>query len=603
MIRCARWLLLTPVLWAQYPLSLDLGGEWRVSLDDQPAYARPGFDDRAWARVVLPWKKEPGDTTFWLRRAVELPAGVDRSRLAITLGTVREVYELYANGVLIGSTSPFFANEQAHIPQPRSFPIPPGAAGSGAVLQLALRTRYVSGIGGGGAFRIFEAGPYRLTYLENAPVDEGRRFVDELRGKHAPLLILAFLLGAMGLLLLFLWLADRSRVELFWLAWIALARSAHQAVNYFKIAIDSTPWSRPNWTVIVIAAGGIAAAELVLRLSGFRNRWLRVAAWLMWLLPLGLLSAPGIGRLDGIALVVLTAGWWRAGGWKLRIERQLTMLTVALLLAIRINSTGGYFSGTFLGAGLEWSIHTAALTLAAATLSLLLMRQLTLDRRERQRLSTEVDAAKAVQQLLVPRAVAPAGAFVIGAVYEPAQEVGGDFYWTRTEPDGSLLVAVGDVSGKGLKAAMLVSVCVGILRNEKSRSPAAILSALNEGLAGHTGGGFVTCCCARFDPAGGVTVANAGHPAPYADGGELEIEAGLPLGVVAGLTYEEARLVGERFTLVSDGVVEAANAQGELFGFERTREISGKSAGEIADAAKAWGQNDDITVVTVRRSA
>jgi phosphoserine phosphatase RsbU/P len=153
-----------------------------------------------------------------------------------------------------------------------------------------------------------------------------------------------------------------------------------------------------------------------------------------------------------------------------------------------------------------------------------------------------------------------------------------------------------------LKAAMLVSVAIGILRNEKSASPAAVLGALNEGLAGQTGGGFVTCCCARFDPDGTVTIANAGHLAPYCEGQEVAVEAGLPLGITAEAAYEESVSEGDRFTFVSDGVVEAANRRGELFGFERTREMSGRSAQEIANSAKAWGQNDDITVITIRRS-
>jgi len=98
-----------------------------------------------------------------------------------------------------------------------------------------------------------------------------------------------------------------------------------------------------------------------------------------------------------------------------------------------------------------------------------------------------------------------------------------------------------------------------------------------------------------------VVVANAGHPSPYFDGAEAACEAGLPLGVLSGVEYEETVVPGERFTFVSDGVVEAENSVGELFGFERTRAISGQSAGEIAAVATAWGQNDDITVVTARR--
>ena len=107
-------------------------------------------------------------------------------------------------------------------------------------------------------------------------------------------------------------------------------------------------------------------------------------------------------------------------------------------------------------------------------------------------------------------------------------------------------------------------------------------------------------------PPSTIPIASAGHPAPYCDGVEVDVVAGLPLGVVERVNWTETRLSlqpEEQLTLVSDDVVEAENAQRELLGFDRTRDISGKSAQEIANAAKAWGQNDDITVVTVRRNA
>ena len=250
-------------------------------------------------------------------------------------------------------------------------------------------------------------------------------------------------------------------------------------------------------------------------------------------------------------------------------------------------------------AGTAAVLDTATVLLAAGLVTGHAVRTSNRRRNEEQRLRGELEAAKTVQALLLSRPM-PAG---VDAVYLPASEVGGDFYQVLDRADGSRVVLVGDVSGKGLKAAMLVSVAVGILRNEKSSSPAAILSALNNGLAEHTGGGFVTCCCARFGPDGAVTIANAGHPSPYCDGREVEVEAGLPLGIAPGVEYAESVVRGERFTFVSDGVAEAENAQRELFGFERTRAISTQSAQEIAEAAKAWGQNDDITVVTVRRIA
>ena len=105
---------------------------------------------------------------------------------------------------------------------------------------------------------------------------------------------------------------------------------------------------------------------------------------------------------------------------------------------------------------------------------------------------------------------------------------------------------------------------------------------------------------------GRVVLANAGNPAPYAAGVEVALDSGLPLGLDRDAEYPEHGLVlqpGERLTFVSDGVVEAENSRRELFGFDRTREISTRSAREIAEAAKAWDQNDDITVVTVRRNA
>ena len=245
----------------------------------------------------------------------------------------------------------------------------------------------------------------------------------------------------------------------------------------------------------------------------------------------------------------------------------------------------------------------AGTLLFAGVMAMVLNRRSSRVQSEQERLAQEMRAGAEMQELLLPAGNVNVPGFTIEAAYLPMSEVGGDFYWTRAEADGALLVVVGDVSGKGLKAAMLVSVTIGMLRRESSTSPGAILAALNDGLAGHMGSGFVTCVCARFDSDGKVTTASAGHPSPYADGQELALTAGLPLGIAAGVTYDESTTTGHHFIFVSDGVVEAENAQRELFGFDRTREVSGQSATEIAEAAKAWGQNDDITVVTVRRLA
>jgi hypothetical protein len=242
------------------------------------------------------------------------------------------------------------------------------------------------------------------------------------------------------------------------------------------------------------------------------------------------------------------------------------------------------------------ALPSFSILLFMLSMGVILNRRAAESESNRIRLEQELKAAAEVQGLLLPSGETPG----VEAVYLPATEVGGDFYQVLPREDGSRVVLVGDVSGKGLRAAMLVSVAIGILRREPSSSPAAILRALNAGLTGHAGGGFVTCCCVRLGEQ--VTAASAGHPAPYTDGREAAIPCGLPLGIAADANYEEAVLTGSALTLVSDGVIEAANAAGELFGFDRTREISGKSAQEIAEAARVWGQNDDITVVTVRRT-
>ncbi len=247
-------------------------------------------------------------------------------------------------------------------------------------------------------------------------------------------------------------------------------------------------------------------------------------------------------------------------------------------------------------------IRTCILLLFAFAMAVLMNQRSARLLGERQRLDKEMESAVEVQSLMLRSLPATSDAYRIETVYLPASEVGGDFYQVLDRDDGSRVVLVGDVSGKGLKAAMLESATIGMLRRESSSSPGLILAGLNDGLVGHTGGGFVTCCCARFDSDGTVTIANAGHPVPYCDGREMEIEFGLPLGIAAGVTYSETVVRGDQFTFVSDGVVEAENAQRELFGFDRTRDISSKPVEEIAEAARAWGQNDDITVVRVRRN-
>ena len=151
---------------------------------------------------------------------------------------------------------------------------------------------------------------------------------------------------------------------------------------------------------------------------------------------------------------------------------------------------------------------------------------------------------------------------------------------------------------------MLGAVAVGALRSlaDEELDPAAALARLNNVLLRTENAGFVTCLCLVLTADGEILLSNAGHLAPYLDGRELPLEAGLPLGIVPGIEYAQAdfQLPDQaRITLLSDGVIEARSHTGELFGFDRTSEISLLPASEIAAIAHRFGQEDDITVITL----
>jgi phosphoserine phosphatase RsbU/P len=223
---------------------------------------------------------------------------------------------------------------------------------------------------------------------------------------------------------------------------------------------------------------------------------------------------------------------------------------------------------------------------------------------EQERASGELAAARSVQELMIPREKVETPGYEVDSVYTPATEVGGDFFHIEPTSDGGLLVTLGDVAGHGLQAAMNVSMLMGALRRSEEKSPARILESLNRVLIGSES--FTTCQVAWFGPDGEVVVANAGHLPPYLNTQEVRLPGGLPLGVLGENTYDEVRLYlhpGDRLLMMSDGVVEARHGSGELFGFDRVHNLSNQSAFYIADAAKAFGQEDDITVLTIRRMA
>jgi GAF domain-containing protein len=247
-------------------------------------------------------------------------------------------------------------------------------------------------------------------------------------------------------------------------------------------------------------------------------------------------------------------------------------------------------------------LNTIALQAAAAIENSLLCAEMVASARERAAYAAELQAASSVQQFLLQSASRSTPGFQVESIYLPASEVGGDFFYVRPAPDGSLIAIVGDVSGKGLTAAMRVAMILGVLRCQTSYDAAEILFSLNNALFAQGQLGFATACCIRIAPSGEFAFANAGHIAPYISGRETETIPALPLGLIPDQSYNlvQGRLEpGEQLVLLSDGVPEARSRSGELFGFERTSSASRLGANEIARSAQQFGQEDDITVLSL----
>jgi hypothetical protein len=247
-------------------------------------------------------------------------------------------------------------------------------------------------------------------------------------------------------------------------------------------------------------------------------------------------------------------------------------------------------------------LNTIALQAAAAIENALLCVAMVETARERAAYAAELQAASTVQQLLLQSASQATPGFVVDSVYLPASEVGGDFFFVAPAPDGAITAIIGDVSGKGLTAAMRVAMILGALRRETSHDPCDILAGLNNVLIAQGQLGFTTACCVRIALTGEYTLANAGHVSPYLSGRELSTSPALPLGLVPDQVYASihGRLApSDRLVLLSDGVLEARAPDGGLYGFERLPGLTLESAQQIADTAQRFGQEDDITVLAI----
>jgi hypothetical protein len=537
---------------------------------------------------------------------------------------------VFANGQLIGSVGDMNEHtlyEQDFLTQ---FPIPSrvltGAASGAPEVILALRCSLQKPTyGGNGPTPLFRGGhAYLGTSLALSETGTSFRVlhVVPFSANLLPSLVVAFFAAA-------LFLAVRNRRDYLLLSTFCLF-SAFSSLN------DYRTWTRPYTfpetflQAFIYFAQDFTLLAFVQVLLGGRYRRVfailtAVAALACAVLPLWAAGLAGwfFVPLDYLAALVFEAGVFlllmhafRQGTAALRRDLLVVLVGMGvetlgwLIESLRAAPRFGVpmpqvisqIEAVPLGP-FSFAYGTIADIVLTSCLLVFLVDRTVRIARDRNRTVAELEAAQTVQRLLLSRSAIPTPGFAVDRVYRPASEVGGDFFLlSPLEQDGSLLAVVGDVSGKGLAAAMNVSMILGVLRNEVSRAPAQVLKRLNDALLAQGGSGFTTACCVHLTSAGEYVIANAGHIAPYLGGEEVETVPALPLGLAPDQEYptSSGRLLREqRMTLLTDGVPEARASDGKLLGFDQLGRLTLSPAEAIADAAQAFGQDDDITVVTI----
>jgi phosphoserine phosphatase RsbU/P len=612
---------------------ISLDGLWRFHPGDEARWASPAFDDSAWPllRSDEPWTDQGYNQLggfAWYRFRVQAPSPA--MPLALLLPSILTDYEVFENGVKIGRFGQMPPHGSLRFSQSFLYPVPPAAAG--ATLQFAIRVWhhpiYATYLGGGPR----HAGAYlgKTTLLER----QLELLKQERLTRVAGFFAVGLLNAVVSLTVFGLYFYRRSEREYLWFA-ILLLTNALMAVLTISDFILNFPLGLRDVLAETLGSVGLAASLF------FFSRVLEAKRSLIWraVLILALLDPLAVGLyvfritppatstslriLLGLPLeiyiVVLLCRRAISG------NRNARLLFAPTILLYGTSILGGTFLLFF---QLHWQSRTLVsinqwnvietpfpvplevlveLIFVVALLAFLI-RRFARSRAQEERFSSDMEAARTLQHVLIPETLPSIPHLEISTAYHPAQEVGGDFYQIFTLPGSdsngaaNTLIVLGDVAGKGLAAAMTVSMLVGALHSlvETTGSPAEILAGLNRRLLSR-GSGFTTCLAIRLSPSGELTLANAGHLPPYRNGQELSSTPALPLGLDQHAEFAEQTVQlahGDRLTLLTDGIPEATSHR-ELFGFERTARLSSLPAAEIADAARRFGQEDDITVISI----
>jgi Stage II sporulation protein E (SpoIIE) len=637
------------------PLTLTIGagavplaGSWEFHLGDDPAWASPTLDDTQWERLdaAKPWGRQ-GHADYtgfaWYRRTLDLtPERGISPDFALLIPHIDDAYELYWDGQLIGRNGqmpPHYPVWYLNVPA-QTFSLGPVPKG---VLSIRVWKAFLSsrdtGLTGGFATPPVVGSPQSIARWK-AQLD-----YEWLRAQLFSAALYT-LYGFVGILGLIVWLRDRSQWLLFWTSLFLIMPFLESSTIDWRFHIAASV--AVGLKQVVDAIGNISLWYLLCWLLDLHHH-----KRLMRLTRIAAISMLTLGTLDAL-LTIIT--WPSSHALPSQIADaivtaaiillqlyNLVPVTVAIVRKREVDHSRWLFAAattiaqTFYVVWLatqqgvrftHWTISQrislAVFTIYGSKVSLLNFLDAlsfiallyavwrysmeTISRKNT--LEQEFTNAREIQQLLIPEELPEVKGYLLTSAYVPAQEVGGDFFQIIPLKTGATLILLGDVSGKGLKAAMAVSLIVGAARTlaEATTWPAEIMAGLNRRLFGRLQGGFTTCVALRIDPVGSCTIASAGHLSPFVNGVELPIPGACPLGLLRDTEYEETSFrlnINDHLVLYTDGLLEARNRSGELYGFDRLETLfaTKPTAGEASQEAIEFGQDDDITVLTITRLA
>ena len=624
--------------------AVPLEGAWQFHPGDDPAWAAPAFDDSGWKQITAEdtWGSQGfySYTGFgWYRYHLTIdPTKGTPRELALLIPQIDDAYELYWNGQLIGKNGKLPPDAVWYISQP------PQTYGLGHIESGVLAVRVWKSLlasNDPGTLGGFEGMPYlggpeaianRKTQIDYKWL-RSQQFAFGLDSLYALVAVLS-LLG---------WFRDRRQWILLAMAGYALMPITGQILSQMRIQFsysialgllqpvlmlqDICLWVlvllllqlEDSRRIVHLARLWIFAFVIAFGLDGFTAVW--------WAAPIG----PQMQIVDAVLtciftpleifpiVLVIAALVQRKRLDPARWAVAAAAFTTEMIFVVR-NGPSQFVRFT------HWTLSSKLLAplftingnpIASRQLANILLlisivyavyRFSIENRKQQAALEQEFKNALEIQQVLIPETLPKVPGFTVTSSYRPAQKVGGDFFQIIPIEGGSTLVVLGDVSGKGLKAAMAVSLIVGAVRAlaDDYPTPAQLLTQLNRRLHGRLQGGFATCLILLLRPDSTCLVASAGHPAPYLNRNEIEIAGALPLGVSQNTNYAEREVTtrpGDHLALYTDGLLEARNRTGELYGFERLEDLfsSPTNAAAATEAAVNFGQDDDITVLTLTR--